>query len=224
MAEIYEQTPGPGAGELLPPDAMPAGTAPRGPRAMIPLESLTPCFQGLIPAWLGTCSADGVPNVAMLSHVDYVDPRHVALSFQFFNKSRRNIAENPRATLRLYDPDTLQIHVLRVRYVRTETAGPVFESMRLRIEAIASHTGAKGIFKLLGADIYEVLDATADPRRDRPRRAATAPAADGRGAGALHHEGPAGVRRAHPAGAVRRLPPGRHARDPRVPVRLPPRP
>ena len=130
---------------------------------MIPLESLTPCFQGLIPAWLATCSADGVPNVAMLSHVDYVDARHVALSFQFFNKSRRNIAENPWATLRLYDPDTLQIHVLKVRYVRTETEGPVFESMRLRIEAIASHSGLKGIFKLLGADIYEVLDATADP-------------------------------------------------------------
>ncbi len=124
---------------------------------MIPLESLTSCFQGLIPAWLCTCSKDGVPNVAMLSHVDYVDPRHVALSFQFFNKSRRNIGENPRAAVRLYDPDTMRIHALQVRYIRTETEGPLFENMRLRIEAIASYSGLKGIFKLLGADIYEVL-------------------------------------------------------------------
>ena len=123
---------------------------------MIALETLTPCFQGLLPSWLCTCSKDGVPNVAMLSHVDYVDSRHVALSFQFFNKSRRNIAENPQALVRVYDPDTLQIHALRLRYVRTELEGPTFERMRLRIEAIASHTGLKGIFKLLGADIYEV--------------------------------------------------------------------
>jgi adenylate cyclase len=124
---------------------------------MIPLESLTACFQGLIPAWLCTCSKDGVPNVAILSHVDYVDSRHVALSFQFFNKSKRNILENPKATVRVIDPDTMQVYALRLRYVRTETVGPLFESMRLRIEAIASYSGLKGIFQLLGADIYEVL-------------------------------------------------------------------
>ncbi len=128
---------------------------------MIPLESLTNSFQGLIPAWLCTCSKDGVPNVAILSHVDYVDSRHVALSFQFFNKSRRNVAENPQALVRICDPDTFQFHALRLRYVRTETEGPLFESMRLRIEAIASYSGLKGIFKLLGADVYEVLSVEA---------------------------------------------------------------
>jgi hypothetical protein len=128
---------------------------------MIPLESLTSCFQGLIPSWLYTCSRGGVPNVAILSHVDYVDPRHVALSFQFFNKSKRNIAENPKAKVRVYDPDTMRAYALRLRFVRTETDGPTFESMRLRIEAIASYSGLKGIFKLLGADIYEVLSVEA---------------------------------------------------------------
>lgn len=124
---------------------------------MIPLESLTSCFQGILPAWLCTCSKDGMPNAAIVSHVDYVDPRHVALSFQFFNKSKRNISENPRAMVRLLDPDSMQAYRLRLRYVRTETEGPTFESMRLRIEAIASYSGLKGIFNLLGADVYEVL-------------------------------------------------------------------
>lgn len=145
---------------------------------MIPLESLTNSFQGLIPAWLCTCSKEGVPNVAILSHVDYVDSRHVALSFQFFNKSRRNVAENPQALVRICDPDTFRFHALRLRYVRTETEGPLFESMRLRIEAVASYSGLKGIFRLHGADVYEVLSVEAVAhevgRLPGPAREATA--------------------------------------------------
>ena len=120
------------------------------------LENLASCFQGIIPAMLFTSSRDGVPNAAFLSHVDYVDPTHVALSFQFFNKSRRNIAENPRALVRVIDPDTHQGYALRLTYERSETSGPIFDRMHLRIEAIASYCGLKGIFKLKAADIYKV--------------------------------------------------------------------
>ncbi|HUR35963.1 MAG TPA: GAF domain-containing protein [Vicinamibacterales bacterium] len=142
---------------------------------MTRLESLAPCFQGLIPATLFTCSRKGIPNAAFLSHVDYVDPEHVALSFQFFNKSKANISENPHALVRLIDPDTSQGWALRLRYVRSETSGPVFERMALRIEAIASYSGLKGIFKLLAADIYhvEAVDAADDegPRATPATRA-----------------------------------------------------
>jgi adenylate cyclase len=120
------------------------------------LENLASCFQGIIPAMLFTCSKDGTPNAAFLSHVDYVDPARVALSFQFFNKSRRNIAENPRAMIRVIDPDTHQGYALRLRFERSETSGPIFDRMDLRIEAIASYAGLKGIFKLKAADIYQV--------------------------------------------------------------------
>jgi adenylate cyclase len=124
---------------------------------MIRLESLASCFQGLIPATLFTCSRDGVPNTAFISHVEFVDGGRVALSFQFFNKSKANISQNPHALVRLIDPDTSQGWRLRLRYVHSETSGPVFDRMALRIEAIASYSGLKGIFKLRAADIYEVL-------------------------------------------------------------------
>jgi hypothetical protein len=143
------------------------------------LDTLTPCFQGLIPALLYTCSADGIPNVAYLSHVDYVDQTHVALSFQFFNKSRRNVAENPKASVEVRDPDTGHVWFLRLRYVRSETSGPLFDRMALRIESIASYCGLKGIFKLLAADVYEVTgiaDATVAGHRSPSVCAARLPA------------------------------------------------
>jgi adenylate cyclase len=122
-----------------------------------PLETFSNCFQGLLPAQLFTCSLDGIPNAAYLSHVEYVDAEHVALSFQFFNKSRRNIAENPQALVNMLDPDTGQGWSLQLRYERSEESGPLFDRMALRIEAIASYCGLKGVFKLRAADVYRVL-------------------------------------------------------------------
>jgi len=82
------------------------------------LEQLTPCFQGILPSMFFTCSQDGTPNAAFLSHIDYVDATHVALSFQFFNKSRRNISENPYALIRVIDPDNNQGWALRLNSER----------------------------------------------------------------------------------------------------------
>jgi hypothetical protein len=146
-------------------------------RMTVTLESLAPCFQGLLPAELFTCSKDGIPNAAYLSHVDYVDPTHVALSFQFFNKSRRNIAENPQAQVLVLDPDTAQGWRLRLRFERSETTGPLFERMALRIEAIASYCGLKGIFKLLRR---MCMKCSRSSRQARRAQAAPAPADDRR--------------------------------------------
>ena len=132
------------------------------------LEQLTPCFQGILPAMLFTCANDGTPNAAFLSHVDYVDATHVALSFQYFNKSRRNIAENPYALIRVIDPDNNQGWALRLKFERSETSGAIFDRMFLRIEAIASYAGLKGVFKLKAADIY--LVESVEPVPEEPGR------------------------------------------------------
>lgn len=110
-----------------------------------------------VPVVLATCSKDGVPNVSIVSEVYYVDPERVALSFQFFSKTIRNVRENPKASLILNDILGGRRWVLRVDYERSETSGPVFDAMDLQIEAIASVTGMSGIFKLRAADIYKVV-------------------------------------------------------------------
>jgi hypothetical protein len=126
----------------------------------VALERLPPEIQPVmengIPPDVVTCSASGVPNVTVISQVYYVDETHVALSFQFFNKTVRNVRENPQATVLLSDVAGRRAWILGVRYQHSETEGPVFEAMDLQIEAIASATGMSGVFKLRAADIYEV--------------------------------------------------------------------
>lgn len=131
--------------------------------AAVCLTPLRNCFEGAVPSVLATCSPDGVPNVTYLSQVQYVDERHVALTFQFFNKTRRNILANPWAVLKVADPFSGHSWRLRVRYLRTETSGALFESMKAKLAGIASHTGMADVFKLLGADVYEVLQVDAVP-------------------------------------------------------------
>ena len=62
----------------------------------IPLESIRTCFEGLMPALLASVDGEGTPNVTYVSQVHYVDAAHVALTYQFFNKTRRNMHVNPR--------------------------------------------------------------------------------------------------------------------------------
>ena len=85
------------------------------------------CFQGVIPSLLATADASGVPNVTYISQVHHVDDRHVALSRQFFNKTSRNLEQNPRAAVELYDPVTFEAWRLRLAFLRSETSGPLFD-------------------------------------------------------------------------------------------------
>ena len=80
----------------------------------------------------------------------------MALSYQFFNKTRRNIAENPHAVALIVSPEDFSTYNFSITYDRTESEGPLFDEMDMKLEAIASMTGMSGIFKLLGADIYKV--------------------------------------------------------------------
>lgn len=123
--------------------------------SMIP-EELHPAFQGIYPAVITTCSAEGEPNATIISQVYYVDPDHVALSYQFFGKTNRNIEQNPYATVLIIHPESIVTYHLELRFIRRETEGDLFEQMAMQLAAIASMTGMEDIFKLRGADIYEV--------------------------------------------------------------------
>ena len=127
----------------------------------IPLEEIETCFEGIIPSPFCTCSVTGVPNITYLSVVHRLDSNHVALSFQFFNKSRKNLLENPRAQVLVVEPATFRQFQLDLVYEATLTEGPVFERLRVNLDAVASQIGMSHVFSLQGADIFQVLDCRA---------------------------------------------------------------
>lgn len=123
----------------------------------IALADLRDCLDGALPSAIATCAADGTPNVSFVSHVQYVDESHVALSFQFFTKTRENVLATRRAVALVIHPETAARYRLQLEYLRTETEGPLFEKMKARLAGIASHTGMSGVFRLRGSDVYRLL-------------------------------------------------------------------
>ncbi len=122
-----------------------------------PLSTLPDCFEGVVPAVVATASADGNPNITYLSKVHRVDDEHVALSNQFFSKTSRNLAENPHASMVVVTPSYRQYR-FSMRYLRTETRGPVFDGLAEHVEALGALTGMSTVFRLRAADVYRVLD------------------------------------------------------------------
>ena len=122
----------------------------------VSLASIRRMLEGVIPGVMCTVSRDGTPHLCFLSQADYVDEEHVALSFQFFNRSRQNILATRRAALTVDDPYTAGGVRLDLEYLRTETSGPLFQRMNAKLAGIASHSGMDKVFRLQGADIYRV--------------------------------------------------------------------
>jgi predicted pyridoxine 5'-phosphate oxidase superfamily flavin-nucleotide-binding protein len=120
-------------------------------------KDIESAMRGIIPSQVLTCSADGVPNITCISQVYYVDPTHVALSYQYFNKTIKNLRENPRACVQVIAPDTGYTFLLQLRFDHSEKEGPIFDRMSMELEAIASMQHMEGVFKLQAADVYEVL-------------------------------------------------------------------
>jgi len=143
----------------------------------VPLESILSCFEGVIPSPFATCSLDGTPNITYMSIVQYLDSDRVALSRQFFNKTRANLDANPKAQVLVVEPESFQQYRLDLQYVHTESEGPIFEAMKANLDAVASQQGMGDVFRLRGVDIHQVIrcapigdrvhaDARREPERD----------------------------------------------------------
>ena len=132
------------------------------------IDSFRDCFDGVIPGMITTVGEDGMPNLAYVSQAQFIDEAHLALTFQFFNSTRKNILAHPYARLALAHPFTAAQYRLAIQYLHTETKGPLFANMKAKLSSIASHTGMSGVFHLKGVDIYRILSVEQVPGKTLP--------------------------------------------------------
>ena len=119
---------------------------------------MLPSLEGVIPSSLVTCSSKGVSNNMAVSQVFYIDETHVAISRQFLNKTLQNIEENPIARVVTTCPVSYTLYRMLLRFIESQSTGPIFERMKLQLEIIASMVHKEEVFMLKAADIYEVIE------------------------------------------------------------------
>ena len=117
---------------------------------------MLPAFQGVIPPTLATVSLDGMPNVTYISHVHYMDEEHLALSRQFFNKTWKNISENPRFAVVVTCPESFTLWKIVLSFVEENMEGDLFDEMNMIIIAIATMKGMEDTFRLQSVVICKV--------------------------------------------------------------------
>jgi hypothetical protein len=118
---------------------------------------MIPAMQSVVPSTMATVAANGMPNITYVSQVFYVDDTHVAISFQYMNKSWKNLSENPNLTVILTHPATIKMWKMNLVFKEIKYDGPVFDNMDMQLTAIASMFGVSERFKLKAVLICEVL-------------------------------------------------------------------
>ncbi|MEH7178552.1 hypothetical protein [Neobacillus vireti] len=114
-------------------------------------------LEDVFPSYIMVVSKDGIPTNTSLSQVCYVDERHIALPVQTFMKASTNFQEIPNIVAEVVDPITLRNWNLKLKYLNTVEQGPIFEKMAVKLAKIFSIVGMEDLFRLQGAEIYEVV-------------------------------------------------------------------
>lgn len=95
-------------------------------------------MDGLVPLVVGTADAEGTPNITFMSQLYYVDEQHAALSYQFMNKTWRNMRHNPFFTVLITNPEDCSMWKLELKFLEEKKEGPIFEEMEMQLLALAT--------------------------------------------------------------------------------------
>lgn len=125
---------------------------------MIALDDIRDCFEGVIPSVIATLDGAGIPNVSYLSQVHLVDAEHVALSNQFFSKTKRNVEETGHATLLVVDGRNGDQYEMDLLFQGASSEGGAFDRIATHLKASEAPEGQGIAWHLRSADIYRVLD------------------------------------------------------------------
>jgi hypothetical protein len=106
---------------------------------------------------LGTADLKGVPNVVPVGSVKIVDDETILLSDQYFNKTLKNLKENPRVALSFWEMS--EGYQIKGR-AKIHTEGKIYEEtaewIRRRSEEIGRPLKSKGAVVVKISAIYSV--------------------------------------------------------------------
>ena len=100
---------------------------------------------------LSTCSREGVPNVVPMSAKKVLDDDTILLSNQFFNKTLKNLRDNPKASIAIWD--NMEGYQIKGA-VTIETSGQIFEETANWIDKMGKQLGLP--LKCKGAVILKI--------------------------------------------------------------------
>jgi hypothetical protein len=76
--------------------------------------------------WVATASLDGTPNVSIKGSFRVLDDEHVLFADIFSLKTRKNIQENPKVAIMVYDAESRRGYAFKGKAEQLE-GGPLFE-------------------------------------------------------------------------------------------------
>ena len=89
-------------------------------------------LQGVIPSVIATASADGIANLTYISQAHFINDDHLAISWQFFNKTWRNLQENPNFSVVVTEPKNWAMWKINLQLEETLKEGDIFDEMEIR--------------------------------------------------------------------------------------------
>lgn len=82
--------------------------------------------------WVATASADGMPNIAIKGSLRLLDDEHLMFADLFNKKTQKNLSENPKVAVMVYDEPSHQCYMFKGT-AEIITEGPLYNQV---VEAI----------------------------------------------------------------------------------------
>ena len=104
---------------------------------------------------IATASKDGKPNVVPIIFAWPLNDEKILIADNFFNKTRLNLEENPRASLTFWSPETKEGYQVKGS-IEIHTSGPIFEEAASKVCAVKPNLNTKAGIVLKVEEVYTV--------------------------------------------------------------------
>lgn len=108
------------------------------------------------PTPIATASKDGKPNVVYIGYLKILDDERIMIGDNFFNKTLKNLEENPRICILCYDSETKRSYQIKGS-VKVHKQGPEFEEMRSWVHGANPKMPAKSCVMVTVEEVYDSI-------------------------------------------------------------------